>query len=258
MKAITTLARGMVVAGLAWLPNTALPQDTPAITPYRPSVSNPAQLPAPGQVELEAGWLAGLGADGRRNSIPVLIKYAFSDQWGMLLGADAYVAMHQPGEASVHGGGDTTIVLKRAFAIDAATALGLELGAKLPTAGANIGTGHADYTVNAIVSRDVGKLHLDANLNLTRPGLQEAGAGGAITGLSAALSTPINEHWSALAELSGTRQRGANTTSEALMGLAYSPTKRLTLDLGMSHSLHAPASGWAWFTGVVLPLGQLR
>lgn len=254
-------ARSLMLAcltSLAALPLAALAEDEHAITPYRPSVSNPAQLPAVGQLELEAGWQASSAQGVRLNSIPVLLKYAFSDHWGVLLGGQAWVSRHEPGAPAVHGGGDTNLVLKRAFPIDEATALGLELGVKLPTAGADLGSGHADYTLNAIASRDVGKVHVDANLNLTHAGLPDPGTSGPITGLSAALSTPVSERWSALAELSGTRQHGAGVTSQALMGLAYSPSKRLTFDIGMSHSLHAPSTSWAWFSGVVLPLGQLR
>ena len=185
----------------------------------------------------------------------MLLKYAFSERWGVLLGGEAWVGLHETG-ASAHGVGDTNIVLKRAFTIDEASALGLELGAKLPTASTAIGSGHADYTLNAIASRDLGRLHLDANANLTRPGAHEPATSGPISGLSAALSSPLDDHWGALAELSGTRQHGVGANGQALLGLTYSPSKRLTFDLGLSHGVHAPAAGWSWFSGVVLPLNQ--
>ena len=41
-----------------------------AITPYRPSVSNSAQLPLPGQLELELGGLHAKSGDARRDTLP--------------------------------------------------------------------------------------------------------------------------------------------------------------------------------------------
>src|SRR5690349_875178 len=96
------------------------------VTPYRPSVSNPAQLPTPGQLELELGGLASNIGAAQRDSLPYLLKFAFTDQWGVLLGGDAYVS-----DEGTHGVGDTTVVLKRAFLVGEATAFGMELSAKL-------------------------------------------------------------------------------------------------------------------------------
>ena len=57
--------------------------DEAAITPYRPSVSTPAQLPSPGQLEFELGGLASSFSGGaRRDSLPYTFKLAFSDEWG--------------------------------------------------------------------------------------------------------------------------------------------------------------------------------
>ena len=67
--------------------------------------------------------------------------------------------------------------LKRAFLVDSETAFGIEIGAKLPTAKDSIGSGKADYTVNTIFSKDFGKVHMDANANVTRLGAWEAGTG---------------------------------------------------------------------------------
>ncbi|RMH31244.1 MAG: hypothetical protein D6690_16835 [Nitrospirae bacterium] len=62
-------------------------------TPYRPTISNPAALPIPGILELEAGWqfLEEQTADAHRHSVPFLLKYAFTERVGLLLGE---AAMH--------------------------------------------------------------------------------------------------------------------------------------------------------------------
>ena len=50
-----------------------------AVTPYRPSVSSPAQLPVPGQLELELGGLHTRLEDDRRASLPYTVKLAFNE-----------------------------------------------------------------------------------------------------------------------------------------------------------------------------------
>lgn len=243
---------------LASIAAGALADDAAAVTPYRPSVSTPAQLPAVGRLEYEAGFLATRDHGERRDSMPVLFKYALSEQWGVLFGGDAFVSARDADGHRARGLGDAELTVKRAFVIDSATAFGLELGAKLPTAKDSIGSGKADYTVNTIYSRDIGKVHLDANANLTRLGAHEDGAGCNQTGLSAAFSVPVSEKWAATAELSGTRRAGASRTGQLLLAASWSPTKQLTIDVGVAHGLTSASPEWSLFSGLVLPLTQFR
>jgi hypothetical protein len=241
---------------LAGLANGALAQEGPPVTPFRPSVSSPAQLPAPGQLELETGFLRANADDGGRNSVPYLFKLAFSEQWGLLVGGDAYVSARDDAGNRARGIGDTIIELKRAFLVDRETAFGIELNAKLPTASTSIGSGKADVTLNTILSKDFGKLHMDANANLTRLGAPDAGTGRNQLGLSAAFSTELDEHWGATAELSGTHAQGADK-AQLLAAATYSPTKRATFDIGVAHGLNAASGNWQLFGGMVVPLAKL-
>jgi hypothetical protein len=247
---LACLAAGML--GLA-----AHAEDFADVTPYRPSVSTPAQLPAPGQLELEAGGLATRTASERRDSLPYQLKLAFNSEWGVLLGGDAYVSMRDASGPRAQGFGDTSVTLKRAFVIDDATAFGLEFGPTLPTAPAAVGSGKTDWTVNSIYSQDIGKLHLDANLNQTRLGAPDPGASRMKTGASLAFSAPLDEHWSATAELSGTRNRGAASTAQLLAALSYAPTKKISLDAGFARGLNSASPDWSFFTGMVVPLARL-
>lgn len=126
-------------------------------------MSSPAQLPAVGQLEFEAGLLSARDGGARRDSVPVLFKLAFSPQWGVLVGGDALVSGRDDAGNRTRGLGDTSVELKRAFLIDSASAFGLELNAKLPTARDSIGSGKADYMFNTIFSKDLGRMHLDAS-----------------------------------------------------------------------------------------------
>lgn len=231
--------------------------DEDAVTPYRPSVSSPAQLPVVGQLEFELGYLGAHDDGARRDSLPYLFKLAFSEQWGLLLGGEALVQARDESGQRVRGLGDTLLVLKRAFVIDPATAFGLELGAKLPTAKDAIGSGKTDYSLNTIYSRDLGAVHMDANANVTRLGLREADSGLVQTGLSASFSTPVAERWGATAELSGTHRQGVANGAQVLLAAAYSPTKRMTFDFGMAHGIGPSSSAWSLFTGMVLPVAKL-
>ena len=171
----TTLLPGAILLalfGAAHAGRCADDDGGPAVVPYRPSVSTPAQLSAPGYLELEAGGLAAHG-DPTRYTLPYTLKLAFTPDWGIRIGGDALV--RQQGVPT--GVGDTAVVLKRRFAISDATAWGLELGEKLPSAGSERGSGHADTTVNAIFSSDFAPTwHTDLNLNETRLGVDSGPA----------------------------------------------------------------------------------
>ena len=258
MKAVAMFKHSLPMAlALACVVHGAHADDDAGVTPYRPSVSSPAQLPAVGQLEYEAGFLSTKDGGARRDSMPVLFKLAFSEQWGMLVGGDAYVSARDAGGARARGLGDINVVLKRAFVIDSATAFGLELEAKLPTAKDSIGSGKADYMLNTIFSKDLGKVHMDANANLTRLGAWDAGTGRNQTGLSASFSTEVAEHWGATAELSGTHRSGADNTAQLLLAAAYSPNKQVTIDVGVAHGLNAASPDWSLFGGLVVPLAKL-
>lgn len=233
-------------------------EEAAPVTPYRPSVSSPAQLSAPGQLEMEIGGLSAQGADGRRHSLPTTFKLAFSERWGVVVSGEAWVAAPDGNGGRARGLGDTLVVLKRAFLVDEASAFGLELGAKAPTARDAIGSGKADYSLNGIYSHDLDdSLHLDLNLNATRLGAYEPGSGRTQSGLSASFAAALDENWGLNWEWSGSRRSGAASTAQVLLAATYSPTKRLSFDAGVVRGLNRATPDWAWFAGVVFPLGKL-
>jgi hypothetical protein len=245
------------LAAFVLLPTVAgAAEDENAITPYRPSVSSPAQLPVAGQLEFELGGLQARSGPARRGSLPYQFKLAFSPEWGVLVGGEARVWVHD-GDVRSQGLGDTTIVLKRAWIVDDASAFGMEFGAKLPTARDDIGSGKADYGVNTIYSRDIGAVHMDANFNTTRLGLAEAGSSRTQLGASASFSTEFSAQWGVTGEVSGTRRAGAISGVQLLTALTFSPSKRLTFDIGVARAVLPTPASTLLFAGVVFPITKL-
>ena len=125
--------------------------DAPTVTPYRPSVSAPAQLSAPGWLEVEMGLQRSRADEPkRRDTLPYALKLAFTPDWGIRLQGDAIVREQTADGSGLRGAGDTSVVLKRRFAVDDASAFGLEFGVKFATARNGLGSGHTDAGVTGI------------------------------------------------------------------------------------------------------------
>ena len=227
--------------------------DQPSVTPYRPSVSTPAALSAPGWLEIEAGVLHARGsATTRRDSLPYTLKLAFSSDWGVRLGGDAWVRQTDEAGQRITGGGDSSVVLKRRFGVDDASAFGLEAGATLPTGRRGISSGKSDYSIGGIYSADVGQYHTDINLVFTRIGTVDPGTNRTQTLWAASLSKSLTERWGVVGELSGTHQGGVDSTRQLLFAASYNVSKSLTLDAGLARSLRSGAPDWSVFTGLTV------
>ena len=231
------------------------------VLPYRPSVSTPAQLPAAGYLEVETGGLraAGPAGAGGRNSMPLTLKLAFNPQWGVVVGTEAAVRQDDGAGGHASGGGDTTLVLKHCLPLGDDAGLGLELGAKLPTAAAATGgSGHADALLNAIYSADfAGGWHADLNLNEARQG---AAAGAAVTwqtGWAAAFSHAVGGDFGAVGELSGSHVHGAMASAQILGAGSWNASRDAVFDLGLAHGLNAATPRLQVFFGVTFRAGKL-
>ena len=226
------------------------PDNPPSVTPYRPSVSTPAALSAPGWVEIEAGALhASGGGRTRRSSLPYTLKLAFTSDWGVRLGGDAGVRQTDETGQRISGVGDSSVVLKRHFSVNEASAFGLEAGATLPTGRRGIGSVRSDYSLVGIYSADIGAFHTDLNLASTRIGSVDVGTSHLQTLWAASLSGSLTKRWGVVGEISGTRQRGVDGTGQFLFAASYNVSKTLTLDAGFARSLRARAPDRSVFMG---------
>jgi hypothetical protein len=229
------------------------------VTPYRPTVSNPADLPAPGWLEGEFGGLRSVGEDHSLGvSVPWLLKYAFDEDHGVLLGGNAFVTAQAPGAPRQSGAGDTSLEWKQRFPLGDKTAFGIEAGVIAPTAARALGVGKPVWLVNGIFSADLGALHLDMNLGDAHASVHDPNASPWQTTWAAAISWPLSANWGAAFELSGAHQRGNATTSQALVAVSYNLSHRVSLDAGSAYGLTRAAHDRSLFAGATVLIGQLR
>ncbi len=225
--------------------------DAPSATPYRPGVATPAALSAPGWLEIEAGVQHDRdGGGARTDSVPATLKLAFTPDWGVRLDADGLVRRRDAGSRA-SGFGDAAVVVKRRFAVGDDQALGIEAGVTVPSGRRALGSssGKPDWGVNAIYSGDVGAWHADLNVAATRAGAVDADVGRTQALFVAAVSRSLDDRWSAGVELSATRQRRAEHTSQLLVGTSYAVSPRLVLDAGAARSLRSGPPSWSVFSG---------
>jgi len=256
--ALITTAGIVMLLGFCGGVHAASDDDDPSVTPYRPTVSNPADLPVPGWLEAEFGGLRTLGEDhSRTDSVPWLLKYAFDEDNGLLLGGNAYVSAQAPGAPRQSGVGDTSLEWKQRFAVNDKTAFGVEAGIIAPTAAHAAGVGKPVWLINGIFSADLGALHLDLNLGDAHASAHDRNSSPWQTTWATAISWPLGEKWGGAFELSGTHQRGNATTSQALIAINYNLSHRVSLDAGAAYGLTQAAHDRSLFAGATVLLGRL-
>jgi len=246
---------GIAIAALclcAAPPSARAEDKEPAATPYRPTVSNPAELSEPGWLELEMGWqrIRG-GSDTRRDSLPLTAKLAFSEDWGVLVSTEAGIRRTDLSNTLFTGNGDTTVLLKHRFGGESEKngAWGIEAGFKSPTARSTLGSGKSDYLLNLIYSVDRLGNRLDLNVNGTSIGAAGNGEGQTQYGWAAALSRALDDNWGVFGEFSGAYRSATPSTSQFMAGASYNVSKRIVVDAGMARGLSRATQDWTAFVG---------
>jgi len=250
--AVTTAV--VLVAGSA----AARAQDNgPAVVPYRPSVATPADLPAPGWPELEAGlqWARG-GDTAHSQSSPVTFKLAWNENWAILIGTDVYDWQQANDGSTAHSGGDTSLTLKYKLPINDHLALGVQLGVALPTARPPIGSGKSDWGINTIASFDYPGIHVDVNAAGARLGAVDAGQGPWQGAWAIAASHPLDARFGITGEVSGIVQRGTSAQAQGLAALNYNVSPALVLDVAAAVGLSRAAPDWQLMAGMTVRLGH--
>ena len=221
------------------------------VTPYRPTVSNPAELSALRHLEFEFGMQSNQpGMEVERSSLPILLKYPFAEQWGLLVGGEAWIKSRDQSE-TISGFGNTSVLLKHYYPIGPTLAVGFEAGTILPSARQSLGQqGRTDYLANLIVSQDISALRIDVNAGVTRRGFKEEDLDRYRYNWAVAASQMITERWGIAGEFSGVLARQQKPTSQFLVSLNYSMTAQLMLDFGGAIGLTTLSDDYNVFTGL--------
>ena len=256
----------MCGASIVWMSGVCYSNEaeTPAVTPYRPSVSTPAQLSAPGWLEAEFGWLRAASDGTDRDSVSYTLKLALTSDWGIRIGGEAVVREVLPAGGSRYTFGDTAFVLKRrlvaghegAWGRLTNAAFGLEGGVVAPTA--RDGIGSSAYTVNSIFSTDIGAWHSDTNVFGTRLTAANPVVGRWQWGWASALSRNITDRWGVVGEVSGSHQANTTDTAQVLFAGSYALSSGSVVDGGLARSLQRASAATQVFAGVTVILGRVR
>lgn len=218
-------------------------------TPYRPTVSNPAELSALRHVEIEFGTQLNQPAEQeQRSSLPYLIKYPFHAQWGLLIGGEAWLETRDV-SGSDSGFGNTAVLLKHYHPLSETLAVGFEAGAVLPTADQPSGQGSTDYSGNLIISQDVNNLRIDVNAGVTRQGYRAADSSRFLFNWALAASHPLTERWGIAGEFSGIFDPQYPSSSQFLATLNYAPAAQLVLDFGSTAGITDASDDYTVFAG---------
>ncbi len=222
------------------------------VTPYRPTVSNPAELSALRHLEVEFGTQSNQpGMEVERNSLPFLLKYPFADQWGLLVGGEAWINSRSTDE-TISGFGNTSVLLKHYYPINETLAVGFETGVILPSARQSLGQGRTDYLGNFIVSQDISDLRIDVNAGVTRRGFKEDNLDRFRYNWAIAVSQMVTERWGVAGEFSGVLAKQQKPTSQFLASLNYLMTPQLMLDFGGTIGMTAITDDYGVFAGFTL------
>jgi hypothetical protein len=171
------------------------------------------------------------GMEVERNSLPFLLKYPFADQWGLLVGGEAWIKSRSEGE-TISGFDNTSVLIKHYHPISPTLAVVFEAGVVLPSARQSLGQGRTDYLGNLIVSQDISDLRIDVNAGVTRKGFKEEDLDQYRYNRAIAASHPISELWGIAGEFSGVLAKQQKPTSQFLGALNYLMIPELMLDFG--------------------------
>jgi hypothetical protein len=218
-------------------------------------------LSAPGWLELEAGLQRySVATRVWRDSIPYSVKLAFTEDWGIRAGGELLARIPDPSGGDVLGFGDTSLVLKRRFALNDASALGLEAGVEFPTAhpGLHSGSGDTDFTINGIYSADFGAgMHADLNLGITRLGTVPSTVSRDQILWAIAISRDLGAGWGLAGEVSGIDQSGVSASTQVLLAASYSARKSITWDFGVARAAAGTTTSWSVLAGGTFLLSRV-
>jgi hypothetical protein len=189
----------------------------------------------------------------------VLAKLAFNENWGILLGGEMAIQRSDTSDQMFKGNGDTLVVLKHRIPTAMEnTALGFELGYKVPSASTDVGgSGQTDYSFNGILSTKILAHDVDVNLGVTQVGGVSTGIDPNMYNWAVTVGRSLTDSWGAFVEVSGTQQSGTHSKSQMLAGISYTMNKRIVFDAGAARGMTAASPESILFAGATVLIGKI-
>lgn len=241
-------SRGSAFAALMLLTPAVYAQETtlPAVNPGRPTVTDVALLTVPGYLEMESGLNYVRGKTGSDDQFSQAILFKLTNRPGnteLRLSTNGYV-VQKAGGITTRGLGDTVIGIQHLFAVQGHSSFDVSgrLEYKLPTAGANLGTGKSDLNVLLLASKDYSeRLHADYNLGQASLGRSSHSREVGQAFASAAFSYKLPQNFTVQTELYGFAGNSSNGTNVVNgYGFTYTPRPDHVIDgyvgFGLTHA----------------------
>lgn len=239
----------LVVTLAACLPLPASAQNDITAVPNRPTVSTTAQPVQLGVLETE--W--GVDMSSSHQDLNGLFKFGATTNLELRFANDPFTA-----DSGSHGFGDVSAGFKYRLTRDRGhqPSIALLYMFKSPTAGNVLGSGYPDNSFTLLVSKDMGKHHLDYNLIGNLLGTQNGWDHNFVNAL--AWSHPLPGRWGVDAELSGVTRSSAGLPGSAqfILSGTYTARPRLVFDIGMMGRVTGPIPHAMFMAGVTYSIGE--
>jgi len=278
---------------LAQQPNALPPATAPApessptaaVNPGRPTITDTAPLTAPGYLELETGLNYAKGGAGLDYQVTQALLLKLTDRPGRTefrvstdgyviqrtIGGSAAVTTSNPvtGPAAMtdnnaifaQGFGDTTFGVQHLIVAQTPKTydLSARLEYKLPTGGANVGTGKSDYNALFLASKDYSdRFHADYNLADAFLGRTDSSGYVHQVFTSAAFSYKLPRNFTVQTEVYGYSGNSLNGTNVANgYGFTYTPQPDSEYDGYINFGLTRAAPKYFVTVGHTFFLGKL-
>ena len=244
------LSLPLVLGLIACAPQSAIAQNDITAVPNRPTVSTTAQPVQLGGLETE--W--GVDAASSHQDLNGLLKFGATTNLELRFANDPLTA-----DSGTRGFGDVSAGFKYRLTRDHnhQPSVALMYMFKAPTAGNVLGSGYPDNSLTLLVSKDLGKHHVDYNLIGNLLGTQNCWDHTFVDAL--AWSHPMLGNWGVDAELSGVTRSSAGLpgSSQFILSATYTARPRLVFDMGMMGRLSGPIPHAMFMAGVTYSVAEL-
>lgn len=220
--------------------------------PNRPTFSTTAEAVQKGVFEVELGLEA---ADGHQN-FNGLLKFGLLGNLELRFGNNPILR-----DSGVAGLGDSGAGLKLRFIRQkgALPTLSALYTATIPTATAGLGVGALGHSAGILVSKDVGKHHLDFNESVQWLGRADANGFDRDYFTALAYSHPVTAKLQVTAEIAGYSRANAATPSTLtiLAAVTYAVSPQLVLDGGCYIAARGNLPRATFFLGITYSVADL-